>query len=393
MSTLLKSLIVGFVTAVIVFLLFDRLTGNRPLYKVHYTVKPSVAPVSATEMEDIFVRTAPALRQRMEKLGLTSMTFNKPKDRSFDLLIENVKDTTLTRQAIERNNKFEIREVFTLSELAGTIMSLAKTSEKLLSGEKKPVVDTTGEKLLSTDQVVSGKNTLQSLIAFSTDMDGSLLPSSWIGAVLKKDTAIVNKILSHPESVAILPGGLVFSYGPIDISSTGEGKDTVLYLYAIKTKNEEAELRNTDIENAVVDLSVNGTPQINFQFRPAASIRWKRITTDNVGRFLAIIVDGQVISAPKVLDPITGGNTSISGGFSPEEAEIMARLFNTGLLPFDLLISREEITGQALATGKKLLASALTLVVFTALTFLIFNSLKTKQKFVQTGITDAGNAI
>ncbi len=101
-----------------------------------------------------------------------------------------------------------------------------------------------------------------------------------------------------------------------------------------------------------------GEPEVSLQFNDEGAKLFEKITTDNVGKVLAIYLDGSVISAPVVREPITGGTAQIQGNFTPQEAKQLVERLNSGALPVPIsLISTQTIGatlgGQAASAGVK----------------------------------------
>jgi protein-export membrane protein SecD len=92
----------------------------------------------------------------------------------------------------------------------------------------------------------------------------------------------------------------------------------------------------------------NGQPVVNFRFNVKAAQIFGRVTTDNVGKPFAIILDRKVISAPRIISPITGGSGQISGSFTIEGANQLATLLRAGALPVSMVIVEERTVGAGL---------------------------------------------
>ena len=94
--------------------------------------------------------------------------------------------------------------------------------------------------------------------------------------------------------------------------------------------------------------SRTGEPVVNFRFNIRGGQRFGEVTSANVGRLFAIVLDGKVISAPRILGPITGGSGQISGHFTVESANNLAILLRAGALPAKLTIVEERTIGPGL---------------------------------------------
>ena len=124
--------------------------------------------------------------------------------------------------------------------------------------------------------------------------------------------------------------------------------------------------------------SRTGEPDVNFRFNLRGGQRFGQVTSENVGRLFAIVLDGKVISAPRILGPITGGSGQITGNFTVEQADNLAVLLRAGALPAKLTVVEERTVGPGLGqdsidAGKRaaLVGGAL-VVVYMLATYGVF---------------------
>jgi SecD/SecF fusion protein len=103
-----------------------------------------------------------------------------------------------------------------------------------------------------------------------------------------------------------------------------------------------------DLVDAQASFDQNGQPDVNFRFDLRGGQRFGQVTSENVGRPFAIVLDGKVISAPRILGPITGGSGQITGNFTVEEADNLVVLLRAGALPAKLTIVEERTVGPGL---------------------------------------------
>jgi SecD/SecF fusion protein len=94
--------------------------------------------------------------------------------------------------------------------------------------------------------------------------------------------------------------------------------------------------------------SRTGEPDVNFRFNLRGGQRFGQVTSDNVGKLFAIVLDGKVISAPRILSPITGGTGQITGNFTVEQADNLSVLLRAGALPAKLTVVEERTVGPGL---------------------------------------------
>jgi SecD/SecF fusion protein len=161
----------------------------------------------------------------------------------------------------------------------------------------------------------------------------------------------VNKILKDEDILKALPRNIRFAWGAEPIFES-EGKE-IYAVYALKATREGNAQLGSGEENIISDAfattsSTSGRVEVNMSMSNQASREWKKITTNNVGQFIAIVLDNKVFSAPQVNDPISGGNSSISGSFSVEEAQDLANVLKAGKLPAPAQIVAEDVVGPTL---------------------------------------------
>src|SRR4029078_4101524 len=123
-----------------------------------------------------------------------------------------------------------------------------------------------------------------------------------------------------------------------------------LPLYAIKTisGSDKAKLEGEGVEEARQDFDERSKPAIKMQMTPSGTRTWAKLTSDNVGKPIAIVLDDIVYSAPNVIGPIEGGNSEISGSFTIEEAQDLANILKSGKLNAPAKIVAEHVVGPTL---------------------------------------------
>jgi SecD/SecF fusion protein len=162
-----------------------------------------------------------------------------------------------------------------------------------------------------------------------------------------RDTARVNALFRKNEIRSIFPSNLQFLWGVKPIVAQ-DGQE-FLELYAIKKgRDGKAPLGGEYISEARQDFDQQGRPEINMQMNPAGGKKWQRLTGENIGRQVAIVLDDYVYSAPVVQSEIAGANSSISGNFTIEEAQDLANILKAGKMPAPTRIVEEAIVGPSL---------------------------------------------
>ena len=173
-----------------------------------------------------------------------------------------------------------------------------------------------------------------------------------------KDTGIVRTYLEAPAVRNSFPADLIWSYGIPDVIENKKAE--FVALYGLKTKGrDKAPIEGDAVVEARDDFDpTTGQPQVSMRMNPIGARKWGDLTGANVGKFIAIVLDDIVYSAPRVNDRIDGGNSSISGSFSPEEAKDLANILKAGKLPAPAKIVAEQVVGPTL--GKDAIRGGIT---------------------------------
>src|SRR6202000_2723728 len=107
-------------------------------------------------------------------------------------------------------------------------------------------------------------------------------------------------------------------------------------------------VQGEDLVDSQASFDQNGQPDVNFRFNLRGGQRFGQVTSENVGRPFAIVLDNIVISAPRILGPITGGPGQITGNFTVEQADQLSVLLRSGALPAKLVTVEERTVGPGL---------------------------------------------
>ena len=163
-----------------------------------------------------------------------------------------------------------------------------------------------------------------------------------------RDTAYINGLLNSPEAKQIIPSDckLLWSAKPAD----GIDAKNIFELHALKvtTANGRAPLEGDVIVDAQDEFDNFGRPCVSMQMNSEGARLWAQLTKANVGKAVAIVLDGVVYSAPRVNSEIEGGNSQISGNFTIEDTKDLANTLKSGRMPAPARIVQEEVVGPTL---------------------------------------------
>lgn len=187
------------------------------------------------------------------------------------------------------------------------------------------------------------------------------------------DTVAINRILSDEGVKGLLPNNLKFIWDvkPIQGDNKDNSGKSYYQLYAIKKgKGTKAPLGGEVITNARQGFDDRGRADISMSMNAEGARGWKKLTGANVNRRIAIVLDNFVYSAPNVMDEISGGQSSITGNFTIEEAKDLANILKAGKLPAPTRIVEEAVVGPSL--GKESIQQGLTSVLVGFLLVVVF---------------------
>ena len=323
-----------------------------------------------------FDNTYRILRTRIDRFGLASPNINPdPNKGIISIELAGVNDKERVRSYLQSTANLQFFEVYTFEnkDFQAGILAADKAIEASLNG----ISDTSAK--ADTTKALANKNPLLRTVQFTQPFQGKngqfTFPAE-IGYTLKKDTATLNAYLALPEVRSKFPANLVFMYGKVE-SEDPKTKD-VLPLYAIKTlDNGTAELEGDHVANAAQDFDERGKVAIKMNMDKIGTSIWGKMTTRNIGKPIAIVLDNIVYSAPNVNDAITTGNSQISGNYSLKTAQDLAQILESGKLPAPAKIVQEQQVGPTLGKASiqgGAMSFGIAFLVIFALMLLYFNT-------------------
>ncbi len=208
-------------------------------------------------------------------------------------------------------------------------------------------------------------------LAPATAQQGQLLPGPAVGYAHYRDTALVNEYLNLPQIKPLLPRDLKLLW--TQKSPKWDKKQEIFELIAIKVTSRDGNppLDGSVITDARDDFSqTGGTAEVSMGMNAEGAKIWARITADNVGRSIAIVLDNSVYSFPRVNQEIKGGRSSITGDFTINEAKDLANVLKSGKLAAPARIVQEEIVGPSL--GQEAISSGMRSFIISFIIVLMF---------------------
>jgi SecD/SecF fusion protein len=353
-----------------------------------------------SEAGDAFNRTFRVLQTRIDQFGVAQPNINPNPERGIITVeLPGVQDQERVRKYLQSSANLQFWEVYNISELGASIQKADEAFNAVMGGNTvdttaKPVADTTAT-AATTDTTkgsiadiqntkdtsaaaIANRKTLWQYIQFSVNpQTGQAIDNGMIGYVMINDTSIVRSYLQNPAVRAAFPADIAFMYGIPDVNENK--KAPFVALYGIKTYgNEKARLEGEAVVDARSDYNpTTGQPEVSMRMNPSGARTWADMTRANKGRFIAIVLDNIVYSAPRVNDVIEGGNSSISGAFSTEESADLANILKAGKLPAPAKIVQEQVVGPTLgkdAIQGGMMAFAISFLVIFLLMLVYYNT-------------------
>ncbi|PIE98564.1 MAG: protein translocase subunit SecD, partial [Polaribacter sp.] len=282
------------------------------------------------------------------------------------------KDIERVTKLITSTAELQFWEVYTNTELFAFLGQAQQKSLELLrdtSAEtpKKDKKDDAVDELLGEEKDKKEEANQKSLFTYLIPNQRDNSPV--IGYAKVKDTAMVNSLLHNREIYSLLPNNVryakfLWDYKPFQ-TNTKEGEEPIsmITLYAMKSnRNDEPTIEGDVIADARQDFdqsSIGGNkPVVSMSMNSIGTKKWAKMSSENVGKFVAVVLDDNVYTAPVVNDAILTGNTQISGGsMTINEAKDIATVLKAGKLPAPAHIIQAEVVGPSL--GKEAINASL----------------------------------
>ncbi|MBN2730024.1 MAG: protein translocase subunit SecDF [Bacteroidales bacterium] len=373
------------------------------------TTDDEVISILAEEIDGAIDRTFLVLRKRIDRFGVTQPNIQKLSTQGRILVeLPGVKDPTRVRKILQGTAKLEFWETWEFKEVRPMLEQANEQLRKMLSHEVTDslagdslagdIVETDTAKTDTTvadagnslEQQLDGVNDPSStdtsqaaqfaqfakenpLFAYLTlnlqELDGQYYDGQGplVGYANAKDTAIINRYLGMTSDL-FRNARFLWTAKPLNETDASN----IFSLIAIRVKNTDgkAPLEGDLVADAWQDYDQNGQVEVSMVMNSEGAKVWKKLTGDNVGRSIAIVLDDYVYSYPTVNGEIPSGRSSISGDFSVAEAQDLANVLKSGKLPAPARIVEEAVVGPSL--GREAVSSGLLSFLIAFLLVLLY---------------------
>ena len=343
-----------------------------------------VIAVLKEELKSAIDNSFNVLRTRIDRFGVVSPNIQRL-ETAGRILVElpGVKEPERVRKLLQGSANLEFWETYNLPEIYQQLVAADNMLATILKSDDTAAVGSDTTAIVATEEVVADNaaaettNDADSLLAkigedkpeaqaaksmeefakqhplFAVlqinQYNGQLAPGPVVGIADKKDIAKINEYLNMKQVKDILPRNLSLKWGVKAIDE----KEQYFYLYAIKMTNRDGTPALggdvvTDANADFVQQAGRSEQQVSMTMNAEGAKAWARLTKENIGKAVAIVLDDMVYSAPNVQVEITGGRSQITGHFTPEEAKDLANVLKSGKMAASVHIVQEDVVGPSL---------------------------------------------
>ena len=331
-----------------------------------------------TEVQSAIDNSFNVVRNRIDKFGVVQPNIQKLEGQQGRIMVEmpGIREPERVRKLLQGSANLEFWETYNSNEVLPYLTQLdqraanigqpeqkdtaavdtaavkeeiakaeaAKPKFEVKKDDKKPAADKAAP---ADDKAIEAAQKQHPLLSRLQTMGNQL---SLVGLANVRDTAAINAILFGDLGKQVLPSDvkLVWSAKPTDLIAGGKN---VFELHALKVT--EASGRAPLEGDVIVDAKdefeqMSGRPSVSMSMNSDGARRWAQLTKANVGKAVAIVLDGVVYSAPRVNSEISGGNSQITGNFTIEDTKDLATTLKSGRMPAPARIVQEEVVGPTL---------------------------------------------
>ena len=342
------------------------------------------------------------IRTRIDRFGVVQPNIQALEGQEGRIMVElpGIKEPNRVRKLLQGSANLEFWETYTTTEAvpflvqldsklaaAGVEESTEETAEEAPAAEDvEPTAADSAAATAADDAlaaIAKGDNAEAAAAATSNAVTEAALKAhpllarlqvlnqdngACVGYASKRDLDAISALFETPEAKAILPSDMKLLWGVKGVDKN----DQVYELYAIKVteRNGRAPLEGDVVTDAKDEYDNNSRPCVTMQMNVEGARRWAALTKANIHRPIAIVLDNYVYSAPNVQNEITGGNSQITGRFTPEDTRDLANVLKSGKMPAPANIVSDEIVGPTL--GQESIRQGLWSMLFAFIALMLY---------------------
>ena len=332
-----------------------------------------VKAVLQEEVDGAITNSFNVLRTRIDRFGVVQPNIQRL-SQTGRILIElpGIKEPERVRKLLQGSANLEFWETYNLQEITSQLErldgELAKSgvdtakveAEAEEETEEVAVADTTKSEVeqlaeaVAKDSLADAKKDMEqwraehplfAKLQLNVGEGGQVGYGPVVGLAHYTDTAKINAMLTGTQARQILPNDICFRWTVKAVDNA----NAYYQLVALKGHNGRASLEGDVITDARADFSqTSAYANVSMSMNSDGAKAWQRITKDNIGKSVAIVLDGLVYSFPTVQNEISGGQSQITGNFTVEEAKDLANTLKSGKMPAPARIIQEDVVGPSL---------------------------------------------
>lgn len=348
---------------------------------------------------EAFQNTFRVLTKRIDQFGVAQPNINPdPRKGTISVELAGVKDDPeRVRKILQATANLQFWEVYNGGELQSSFMQAENLVKKSGEANAGKTVDTTAQAADTAKTAAANVDTTKTLslgnhVAKNDSTAGKTAseatPAHTIIGLLQgagqgeaalayvaiKDTALLNSNLELAKD--IFPTDVKFAYGIAPKTETGRAAFVPLYGLKLR-EGDKAPLEGNDVEESMISYDERSRPAVSLRMTKQGTKKWGDLTSANVNKPIAIVLDNVVYSAPNVINPILDGNSQISGSFTVEEASDLANILQSGQLAAPARIVQEQLVGPTLgaeAVKGGAMSFIISFILIFALMLLYYNT-------------------
>lgn len=327
------------------------------------TSDADVVAIIKSEMESALSNSFNVLRNRIDRFGVVAPNIQRLQQAGRILVeLPGVKEPERVKKLLQGSANLEFWETYSAGEIAGAFqqMLITEAQKAVPAANDSAAVDS-----------VAMANAMQNSLAARVQVFGDQGPV--VAVAQSSDTAAINALLTQKQYKDAFPRKLNLAWGV----KAADPKGLFYQLYALKAHDNLGHPSLPEVGkggDVIVDASpefdqVRGMYKVNMTMTPEAGNTWARITKENIGRAVAVVLDGVVYTAPNIQVEINGGRSEITGNFDTEEANDLANVLKSGKMAAKVNIVSEDVVGPTLG-AESIRASVISFLVALVLLFI-----------------------
>ena len=293
------------------------------------------------------------LKTRIDRFGVVAPNVQRIEGQGRILVeLPGVTEPQRVRELLQRSANLQFWRTYTYDEIASDLNDANDRLTAMANGKDLTPADTTATEADSTAVQKPATGGVENVLFSKLNITNR---GTIVGYARRADLDKIDEMLEEAQKQKMIREDLMLLWGNSPIKDPQTGKETDIYeLYAIRgNRNALPDLGGEVVTSARSevrnDLGQN-RPVVTMTMNDEGARKWARLTGDNIGRNIAIVLDGVVYSAPNVNAEITGGRSEISGHFTVDETTDLANVLNSGRMEASVEIEQESVVGPTLGS-------------------------------------------